>query len=232
MQEPLGPAFVSAEEDPEQHLRCKQALRGSVEHCYQMLRWLREGFELPNDYLQDADPADPSCSDPLLTLPASWPQSAPTPSTAPVQIKTSRLCDLESARVHSLHMAIANPHPESDQVAAAAAELQALEIRLATAKSALEAWLQDLESSDMDVVYPQPPPLNLYQLGNVTMFGLELFTTYMLEEMQWDAVKFCPAQVSLHMPCCIGSAAACLRLVKSTAVQYLRGPGAARVRGR
>ena len=201
MQEPLAPAFVCAEEDPEQHLRCKQALRDSVEHCYQMLKWLRDDFELPDGYFDDADPEDPSCSnpscsDPLLTLPASWPQSAPTPSTDPVQIKTSGLCDLESAHVHSLHMAIADPHPEPDQVAGAAAELQALEIRLATAKSALDAWLQDWEADVVDNTHPQSPPLNLYQLGNLSMWGLELFTTCMLEEMGWDDLRFVPAQLS------------------------------------
>ena len=189
VQVPCEPAYVSAEEDYEQYARCKQAQLDSLAHCHEILDFLRDDLNLPGSYFGNPDPEGDTYENPLLTLPASW---QPAGSKAPVLIGAAKQSDVERAYLCSLQSTLTAASVEPEEAAVAAAELQALELRLETAEAALCAWLEAGEAK-----HPEIPPLTLNQLKDNSS-GLALFEEVLLRP--WDttttSLRFIPIQAS------------------------------------
>ena len=172
---------ITHKSDEQAARRCQELVSDSAAHCSSLLSWLGS---YPQTQLTDPQPgcAGKRQGKPVVQvyMPASW----ETASQQGVQALAA-VCSHEVNHLQQLLWILNNAGKNGEAAARAAVELHSLEIRLASAKAAIQAWLQAEQQPALGANFPISP----YQLDS-TADALRLYEALLVAEMQWARLSF------------------------------------------
>ena len=232
LQERLPPAFMPGGAGHFAQPDCTELVAASIRHCRSMISWLSRCPQAiskpapqphpdPGEVHKQAVPDQ----EPRVILPVGW----ELPRQAPKAL--SQVCTAETRRLDGLCMGLDMFASNPPEAARAAAGLQSMEIRLASAKSAVQAWLQASGPSQGGRL-----PLSPHQLSQMEPNGaLALYEGLLVAEMGWAALSFVPSDAALFATVSASRLllwAGRLRLLAGSVQQCAAGQDAARMQCR
>ena len=204
---------------------CAERVHLSIQHCNTLFTWLRTRPQAqlaashPHYYDAHAARTDGAHAGVvLITKPASWEQASELPTLDILDV-----CMAEEARLHQLAGRLSGAQHNPDASLRAIVELHDLEIRLASAKAAIQAWLQ----AEQQPAPGTPLPMCTYDLSK-TPGALCLYEDLLVKEMGWGSFSVIPtsAEALQVAQACLAdlTVPACLKLcARSRAAQQQQG---------
>ena len=189
-QKPLDRGFVAegAHDSPEGGRLYWERLHQASAHCQAILAWTAQHFypEAVPAYSSWRGQTRLSHSSVKLEAPDSWLDCSSSGTQQPY-----RFLDDAWSQLDQLHTLLTYAQRWPERAARAAAGLQALEMRLGSAKAAIQTWL-GAEERDPTVIF----------LG-VGSLDQAAFKRHLLAEMGWEALMFVPSQAGLLAKVCL-----------------------------
>ena len=185
-QEWLQPHYLDIKVRPDEGTACRfqELVSSGASHCHSLLSWLRNH---PQTQLLDSAPGyqGMQLNEPVKGI-VSAASREPTSQTGAQML--AFMCLQEERCLQQLLRRLDEADKDPEAAVRAAAELHSMEIRLASAKAAIQAWLQAQQQPALGAELPISP----YQL-NSTAGALRLDEALLVEEMQWDCLSFIPS---------------------------------------
>ena len=180
------PHFLEGVSTGRRELWLQSLVYDSVKHCKTMLGWLNSHPQAQLDASHPGRMGAQGAAGVRVTVPASWQDGVDTESECS-EFPITSVCALEECRLKQVVLRLSDATAKCEVSIRAAADLHSMEIRLASAKAAIQAWFQAQQQPPRAAALPMSP----YDLKS-TPDALPLYEQLLVDEMGWDRLSFLP----------------------------------------